>query len=84
MSFDHFTPSTTADRKATRRPIETTHEVGVNDLARRVLTFSSSSPEALGDNVEAMLADVKARLVPFSRDGLVVEALVSVAQIVRR
>ena len=49
-----------------------------------MLTFSSSSPEALGDNVEAMLADVEARLVPFSRDGFVTEALVSVAQIVRR
>jgi hypothetical protein len=49
-----------------------------------VLTFSSSSPEALGDNVEAMLADVRARLVPFSRNGVVTEAVVSVAQIVRR
>ena len=71
-------------RLADRIWIETTHEVSVNDLARRVLTFSSSSPEALGDNVEAMLADVEARLVPFSRDGLVTEALVSVAQIARR
>jgi SAM-dependent methyltransferase len=64
--------------------VETTQEVSVHDLARRVLTFSSSSPEAIGDNVDAMLADVEARLVPFSRDGLVTEALVSVAQIVRR
>jgi SAM-dependent methyltransferase len=64
--------------------VDTTHEVSLHDLARRVLTFSSSSPEALGDKVEAMLADVEARLVPFSRDGLVSEALVSVAQIVRR
>jgi SAM-dependent methyltransferase len=64
--------------------VETTQEVSVHDLARRVLTFSSSSPEALGDKVEAMLADVEARLVPFSRDGVVTEAVVSVAQIVRR
>jgi SAM-dependent methyltransferase len=64
--------------------VDTTHEVSVHDLARRVLTFSSSSPEALGDKVEAMLAEVKARLVPFSRNGIVTETLVSVAQIVRR
>jgi SAM-dependent methyltransferase len=64
--------------------VESSHEVGVHDLARRVLTFSSSSPEALGDKMEAMLGDVEARLVPFSRDGLVTETMVAVAQIVRR
>jgi SAM-dependent methyltransferase len=71
-------------RLADRIRIESTHEVNVRDLARRVLTFSSSSPEALGDKVEAMLADVEARLVPFSRNGVVTEAMVSVAQVVRR
>jgi hypothetical protein len=64
--------------------IETTHEVSVSDLAQRMLTFSSSSPAALGDRVDAMLADVEARLSPFARDGLLTERLVSAAQIVRR
>jgi SAM-dependent methyltransferase len=64
--------------------VETSHEVSVHDLARRVLTFSPSSPEALGDKVEAMLRDVEGRLAPFSHDGLVTETLVAVAQIVRR
>jgi SAM-dependent methyltransferase len=64
--------------------VETRHEISVRNLARRVLTFSSSSPEALGDNVEAMLRDVEGRLAPFSRDGVIIETLVSVAQIVRR
>ncbi|GLR86464.1 class I SAM-dependent methyltransferase [Bradyrhizobium iriomotense] len=64
--------------------VETRHEISVRDLARRVLTFSSSSPEALGGNVEAMLSDVEERLAPFSRDGAIIETLVSVAEIVRR
>ena len=64
--------------------VETTHDVSIGDLARRVLTFSSSSPAALGDKVEAMLADVGRRLLPFGRDGVVTEAIVSIAQIVRR
>jgi SAM-dependent methyltransferase len=64
--------------------VETSHAVSVRDLARRVLTFSSSSPEALGDNVEPMLRDVEQRLYPFSRDGLIAEVVISSAQIARR
>ena len=64
--------------------VETSHEVSVRDLARRVLTFSSSSPAALGDKAEAMLRDVEARLMPFARDGVITEALASVAQVVSR
>jgi SAM-dependent methyltransferase len=61
-----------------------THEVSAIDLARRVLTFSSSSPAALGDNAEAMLADIEARLRPFSRDGVLEETLMSFASVARR
>jgi ubiquinone/menaquinone biosynthesis C-methylase UbiE len=64
--------------------VAATHEISVSDLAERVLTFSPSSPDALGDKVEAMLADVEAKLAPFSRDGRLTEALLSVADIVRR
>lgn len=64
--------------------IETTHEVSARDLARRVLTFSSSSPAALGDKVEAMLSDIETRLLQFSRDGVLTETLVSTADIARR
>ena len=64
--------------------VETTHDISVGDLARRVLTFSSSSPAALGDKVEAMLADVAQRLLPHSHDGLISETLVAIAQVVRR
>jgi hypothetical protein len=64
--------------------VETTHRVSVTDLARRVLTFSSSSPAAVGDNAEAMLADVEARLLPFSRDGVLEETLASAASVARR
>ena len=61
--------------------VETVHEVSVNDLAQRVLTFSSSSPAALGDKVDAALAAVEARLMPFSHDGRITETLVSAADI---
>jgi SAM-dependent methyltransferase len=63
---------------------EATHQVSAADLARRVLTFSSSSPAALGNKAEAMLADVEARLLPFSRDGVLMETLMSAASVARR
>ena len=64
--------------------IETTHKVSAGDLARRVLTFSPSSPAALHDRVDAMLADIEARLLPFSRDGILAETLVSWANVAQR
>lgn len=64
--------------------IETSHLVGLHDLAERTLTYSSSSPEALGENVDAMLRDVGQHLVPFSRDGAITETIVSTAQLVKR
>ncbi|MET4387435.1 SAM-dependent methyltransferase [Bradyrhizobium sp. F1.4.3] len=64
--------------------VETSHTVGVQDLARRTLTYSSSSPDALGENVEAMLRDVEKHLTSFSRDGMIAETIVSTAQIVKR
>ena len=63
---------------------ETSHEISVSDLARRVLTFSSSSPDVLGDRAEAMLRDVEQRLLLLSRDGVVTEVLTSTAQVARR
>ena len=64
--------------------VETSHEVSVRDLARRVLTFSSSSPDVLGDKVEAMLHDVEQRLLPLSRDGWITEVVATTAQQVKR
>jgi SAM-dependent methyltransferase len=63
--------------------VETTHELSVADLARRILTFSSSSPAALGDKIDAMIADIEARLKPFSEDGVLTEIVVSTAQVAR-
>jgi SAM-dependent methyltransferase len=76
--------SGSAFRLAELIKVETRHEIGVRDLARRVLTFSSSSPEALGDNVEAMLRDVEERLARFGSNDVITETLVSTAQIVTR
>jgi SAM-dependent methyltransferase len=64
--------------------VESTKETSVADLAQRVLTFSSSSPAALGEKVEPMLRDVEARLMPASRNGVCTEIVVSTAQIARR
>jgi SAM-dependent methyltransferase len=64
--------------------VEATHEVSATDLARRVLTFSSSSPAALGERADAMLTDIEARLLPFARDGVIKETLWSAASVARR
>jgi hypothetical protein len=64
--------------------VETSHEISPRDLARRVLTFSSSSPGVLGDRTDAMLRDVEQRLVPLSRDGSVTEVVVAAAQVAKR
>jgi hypothetical protein len=64
--------------------VETSHTVSVHDLTRRTLTYSSSSPEALGDHVEAVLREIEACLAPFSRDGAIAETIVSTAEIVKR
>ena len=56
----------------------------MRDLARRVLTFSSSSPDVLGDRAEAMLHDVEQRLLPLSRDGWITEVVATTAQQVKR
>jgi Methyltransferase domain len=64
--------------------VETSHTIGIADMARRVLTYSSSSPAVLGDKVDAMLADVETRLAPLTQDGRITEVVVSTAQVVRR
>jgi SAM-dependent methyltransferase len=64
--------------------VETSHEISLRDLARRVLTFSSSSPDVLGDRVDAMLRDVHAHLLPLGREGLIAEVVVSTAQVALR
>jgi SAM-dependent methyltransferase len=64
--------------------VETSHTISVQALTRRTLTYSSSSPEALGENVEAMLRDVEEHLTPFSHDSIIAESIVSTAQIVTR
>jgi len=63
--------------------VESTQLVRVEDLARRMLTFSSSSPGVLGDKVEAMFRDVESRLLPMSDAGLLNEVVVSTAQVAR-
>lgn len=64
--------------------VETCHQISVSDLARRVLTFSSSSPDVLKDKVETMLRDVEQRLLPFSHDGRITEVVATTAQQVKR
>jgi SAM-dependent methyltransferase len=63
--------------------IESTQALRASELAKRVLTFSSSSPEVLGNKVEPMLGDVEHRLAPFAVDGVLTDIVVSTAQIAR-
>jgi hypothetical protein len=39
---------------------------------------------ALGDRAEPMLRDVERRLAPFSRNGAITEAVLTVAQVAKR
>jgi SAM-dependent methyltransferase len=64
--------------------VESTHEVSVQDLAQRTLTFSATSPAALGEKADAMVADVETHLAPFARGGAVTEVVVSIAEVARR
>lgn len=64
--------------------VETSHLVGPHDLAKRMLTYSSSSPEVLGDKVDAALRDIGNHLVSFHHDGAIAETITSTAQIVKR
>ena len=64
--------------------VETSHMVTLRELANRTLTYSSSSREALGENVEAMLRDVEKHLVPFCHDHAITETIISTAEIVKR
>jgi SAM-dependent methyltransferase len=64
--------------------VETSRQISVSDLARRVLTFSSSSPAVLGNKAEPMLRDVQQRLLPLSCEGSVTEVVVSTAQVAKR
>jgi SAM-dependent methyltransferase len=64
--------------------VESRHEVTASDLAQRVLTFSTSSPGVLGDNVTAMLEDVEQRMLRFSRNGgPLTEVVLSTANVAR-
>jgi len=62
---------------------EASHELSAQDLARRVLTFSGSSPAVLGGTVDAMLHDVEQRMLPFSRAGSLEEVVIASADVAR-
>jgi SAM-dependent methyltransferase len=85
-----YRPDFTAVFQSTRfRPagtimVESQHDICARDLARRLLTFSTLSPEMLGDQVDAMLREVEQRLSPFTRAGLITETVVSTANVARR
>jgi SAM-dependent methyltransferase len=61
--------------------VEGSHALSARDLAYRTLTFSGSSPAALGDKVNAMLQDVEQRLLPFSRAGSLTEVVIANADV---
>jgi hypothetical protein len=61
--------------------VEGSHALSTRDLAYRTLTFSGSSPAALGDKVNTMLQDVEQRLLPFSRAGSLTEVVIANADV---
>jgi SAM-dependent methyltransferase len=64
--------------------VESSHKITASHLAQRVLTFSTSSADVLGDKASPMLHDVERRLLAYSRDGLLTEIVEASAHIARR
>ena len=56
--------------------VETSYEVPIERFADRMLSFSTSSPERLGESAaEEMRRAVIEALTPFATDGLVTDAV---------
>ena len=70
-------------RKAREITVEHRHTVAVDDLVRRALSFSITSPAVLGDRRPQFEAEVRQALMPISRDGWLEEELVAKATIFR-
>jgi len=65
-----------------RIAVQMRHRPSVEDLVQRVLSFSSSSPALLGDEADAVLAEIRAALLPYSKDGLIEETVEASATVV--
>lgn len=66
-----------------RLVLQTEQTVSVEDLAQRILSFSTTSPAILGDRIDAMLEDARRTLMPLSNSGMIAETVESSATIVR-
>ena len=56
----------------------------VDRLTNRALSFSSTSPERLGDKVGVLANEIQELLTPYATDGVVTEVVESTASIARR
>jgi SAM-dependent methyltransferase len=57
--------------------------LSIDDLVGRTLSYSSSSPERLGDKVSLMAEDLRRTLAPFASSGGLTETIVARATLVR-
>lgn len=60
------------------------HTITLDDLIGRTLSFSSSSPDRLGNRADLMAEDLKRTLAPFAPDGSFEEVVVAQAAVIRR
>lgn len=60
------------------------HAIGVDAAVGRALSMSSTAPAALGDRLEAFVAELRAALMPLARDGSLTEIVEFAALIARR
>lgn len=60
------------------------HQVTIDDLVQRALSFSNSSPAVLGDKRPQFEQELRAVLAPFARDGQLEEELMAKAAVFRR
>ena len=63
--------------------VEAEHRVPLATLAERILSMSSTSPDAVGEDVDALRAEAERALTPFAVAGSVVETVVARAELFR-
>ncbi len=64
--------------------VETATTVSVKQLADRILSMSTSSPDKLGDEVPAMRSAIGEALAPFAADGMIRDIVEAQAEVFER
>lgn len=70
-------------RKSQSIEVRYEHRISIRHLIGRALSYSTTSPEVLGDRRTSYEADIAAALAPFAEDSHVIEEIVAMATVFR-